>query len=519
VILALTALSHLITTLVVVLASLPLLLKRRGPAALLASWGVGFSLVAFWAVPLLARVGLTTDMRWFPVRDLDAVFPRELWPILILAVAGFGWAAARRKLIGPALTLAILPIAGFYVIQYIDFRKLYNARLLPFWYFIAFLFAGVAVGVAVQAVARRARAGAAARWVAAAGAGLFFLIAGMTGISRTPAWAQWNFSGYEGKAAYAFGEDGSKILQTDYWAEYSGLMATLDTLPEGRVMWEANRDLNRYGTPMALMLTGYWSEGHPSMEGLLFESSLTTPFHFINASEVSQSPSNPIPGLAYPGMDFDRAVAHLALYDVAYYVSFTESATQAAHEQGLQVLATPEPFTVFGLQEASLVDVGAFEPAVWDGEGSFVDASLDWYDDVESLDRWLVEEGPEEWRRVDSALLTGRNPVDVTGDVSNVVLENHKISFTTTAVGVPHLVKVSYFPNWTAQGAEGPYRAAPSLMVVVPTQEEVVIEFKDTWAESSGKMITLAALLGFAAYGVMRWRRRRVTPATATSES
>ena len=50
VILALTALSHIITTMVVILASLPLLLRRRGPSTLFAAWGIGFALAAFWAV-------------------------------------------------------------------------------------------------------------------------------------------------------------------------------------------------------------------------------------------------------------------------------------------------------------------------------------------------------------------------------------------------------------------------------------------------------------------------------------
>ncbi len=53
-------------------------------------------------------------------------------------------------------------------------------------------------------------------------------------------------------------------------------------------MWEANSGWNDYGTPMSPMLFPYWTEGtHPSMEGLFFESSITTPFHFINHSEMS----------------------------------------------------------------------------------------------------------------------------------------------------------------------------------------------------------------------------------------
>jgi len=510
VVLALTALTHLITTLVIVLVSLPLLFKRKGPSAIVGSWALGLGLAAFWAFPLLASLPYTTDMKWFPVRGFEAVFPRELWPVFVLAAAGLAYAVWRRVVLGPILALFVVPVAGYFVIQYIDFRKLYNARLLPFWYFTVFILAGVAVGAAAKAVAQRFRGGPGLRWVATAVAVVFFLSAAALGINKAPKWAGWNFSGYEGKAAYAYGENGEEILQTDYWAEYSGLMQTLDTLAEGRVMWEANSDLNRYGTPMALMLTGYWSEGHPSMEGLLFESSLTTPFHFINASEVSQRPSNPIPGLPYSGMDFDRAVPHLGVYNVEYYVSFTEEATQAAHDYGLDLAARSDPFTVFRLPESSLVDVASFEPAVWDGEDGFVEVAIDWYDDIDGLDRWITADGPPDWRRIDDVAVQSRQPIAITGTVSDITLDDHRISFSTTAIGVPHLVKVSWFPNWIADGAEGPYRAAPSLMVVVPTQSDVVIEFKDRAPEVVGKIISISTILALAGLAYVRRRKIRL---------
>lgn len=510
VLLALTALSHLITTLVVVVVSLPLLFRKRAAGPLVGSWALGFALAAFWAIPLLASIAYTTDMQWWPVQGFDPVFPRELWPILVLATAGLVYAAWRRVILGPAIALLVLPVVGYFAIQFIDFRKLYNARLLPFWYYTAFILAGVAVGALAKSIGQRTRGGRDARMVAAAVGGVFFLAIGALGIDKAPKWAGWNYSGYEGKAAYAFGEDGSPILQTDYWAEYSGLMEALDELPPGRVMWEANSDLNRYGTPMALMLTGYWSEGHPSMEGLLFESSLSTPFHFLNASEVSERPSNPIPGLPYAGLDFDRAVQHLGLFDVAYYVSFTETATEAAKAHGLDVIAQPEPFTVFELPSSDLVDIGRYEPAVWAGDEPFFDAAVEWYDDVSGLDRWLVADGPDSWTRIESATDSSRRSVDISGAVSDVLLEDHRISFRTSAVGAPHLVKVSWFPNWAVTGAEGPYRAAPSLMIVVPTQEEVVLEFRDRWAERLGKLVTLGTLAGL---GFWWWRRRRLSGA------
>ena len=54
--------------------------------------------------------------------------------------------------------------------------------------------------------------------------------------------------------------------------------------------------------------------------------------------------------------------------------------------------------------------------------------------------------------------------------MTNVSWSDESISFDVDQVGVPVLVRVSYFPNWKATGADGPYRVAPNFMVVVPDQ-------------------------------------------------
>lgn len=207
----------------------------------------------------------------------------------------------------------------------------------------------------------------------------------------------------------------------------------------------------------------------------------------------------------------DRAIRHLALFDVAYYVAFTERGATGARDAGLVEVAFAPPWTIFALPDSQLVEVAAFTPAIWGGNGDFLEPSLEWYDDVDNLDHWLVEEGPADWPRVTSVdeRLSFHNPYDQVGVISNLVHEDHRLSFTTSAVGVPHFVKVSYFPNWQVKGADGPYRAAPSLMVVVPTEENVVLEFRNTTAENIGIALTVLALVGLAAYAYLRWRERR----------
>ena len=85
-------------------------------------------------------------------------------------------------------------------------------------------------------------------------------------ISFLPHWLNWNFTGYEGK---------------NDWNQIQSLYTQLDNLKPGRIMWEPNSDMNKYGTPMTLMTIPYFTK-HTSMEGLYFDSSITTPFHFIS---------------------------------------------------------------------------------------------------------------------------------------------------------------------------------------------------------------------------------------------
>ncbi|MEX2132567.1 MAG: hypothetical protein WEB67_00390 [Acidimicrobiia bacterium] len=579
--LALTALSHILTTIVVVFASLFVIGWKKGLVSSALVWVWGFAIAGFWALPLLARIGLTSDMAWTPLSRLEELFPIEIWLLLPLAVFGAVWALRRSRAVAPLIAASLLPVIYFPLPNLLpdllpglfggERWKLWNGRLLPYWYFGVAFFAAVAVGVAVVWASRRLPSRLSMHWVralvvavATVGAGLaadaadfpdyawvLFVIGGMlflvasfwwgesmgtrnylvilastiialgalSGVTFVDGWAKWNYEGYEAKQP---------------WPEYETLMADIAALPPGRVQWEGNSEWNQYGTPMSPMLIPYWTEdSHQSMEGLYFESSLTTPFHFINSSEMSLGASNPIPGLSYNNFQLERGLKHLAIYGVSYYVNITPEAGEEADSiDSMTKVATSGPFGIYALPETQLVEAAGFVPSVYevpergmlaaligsdtvtgsDGEplASFHDMALEWYDDVDNLDRWIVADGPDSWQRIESldereAELTGVSE----GAVSDVVVDDHLISFHTEAVGVPHLVKVSYFPNWEATGAEGPYRAAPSLMVVIPTEENVVIEFNDTWAELSGKILTVAGILALiVAVGVVAFRSR-----------
>src|SRR5262249_46844262 len=117
----------------------------------------------------------------------------------------------------------------------------------------------------------------------------------------------------------------------------------------GRAMWEYEPELDQMGTPDALMLLPYWTNGCiGSQEGLYYESSATTPYHFLNAAELSDHPSNPVRGLNYPSApDVTEGVQHLQMLGVKYFLAVTPDVeAQANANSNLQLVATVGPFSV-----------------------------------------------------------------------------------------------------------------------------------------------------------------------------
>jgi len=95
-----------------------------------------------------------------------------------------------------------------------------------------------------------------------------------------------------------------------------------------------------------LMLLPYWTDGCiDSMEGLLFESSATTPYHFIDQAELSAGPSDPEVGLPYGPLNVTLGVQHLQLLGVRYFIAETaEVEDEAAADPELSLVASTGPW-------------------------------------------------------------------------------------------------------------------------------------------------------------------------------
>ncbi|MHB8219223.1 MAG: hypothetical protein ACYDHU_02710 [Acidimicrobiales bacterium] len=542
-------------------------------------WGastvvIGILLSGWWLVPFGLRLPYATSMGYSNVTTYVAIlFPHaDLWVEIIAGLAVLIAVALRNRFGLVVSTLGGLSALGLVVDPQ---GSLYNVRLLPLWFISVYLAAGWAFAVCIAAAARWVRRDRLAGWVAAlrhetgslqlrrpspppwppgAVAGPVLAIVGAVIVVATPfipalaselphigitpganevsSWAQWNYSGYEGKADYP---------------EYRAVVEMMAKVGRehgcGRAMWEYNSNLNRFGTPEALMLLPYWTGGCiDSMEGLLFESSATTPYHFLNQAELSVAPSEPMVGLPYGPLDIPLGVEHLQLLGVRYFMASSPQIQQAASvDPTLRLVSSTGPWRtnydgqtlsttwdVYSVQQSPLVAPLTREPAVLNGVGPSQSSwlgtvgpqgqpvngpSTAWYD---KPSRWavpLAAGGPANWPRVTASESSHPPSVPVPKTTVTAVHQTaDSVSFHVSRIGTPVMVKVSYFPNWHASGAEGPWRTTPNLMVVVPTSHQVTLTYGTTTVNELGLGCTglgILSLLVLAGVPVVRRRRRR----------
>jgi hypothetical protein len=293
---------------------------------------------------------------------------------------------------------------------------------------------------------------------------------------------------------------------------------------------------------MALMLLPFWTKGCiGSMEGLYFEAAGTTPYHFISAAALSKQSSNPVRELRYDNNDPVKGVKYMQMLGIKYYMAFTPEAVQKADTVAdLVKVGQSGPWHIYELEDLQLVEALDTVPVVinerpGDRRERWLEIGTSYFQHSEEWAALPVDGGPSEWQRVDVKADESRRignegepgrQVDVVVPdstvkatavdevtVSDVQIEDEEVSFTVDKIGTPVLVKVSYFPNWTVSGAKEIYRAAPNMMVVVPTEKTVRLSYEPSGLDQFSYLLTFAGIVL-----VVYMFRRRLRYGTALPE-
>ncbi len=528
---------------------------------------VAVLIAGWWALPFKVRFPYVTNMGYTRNTDFVAGLfplsnPNDAW-LFVLASIGAVLSLANRRRTGEFFTImAVLAALAF---RFMPQSILWNNRVLPFWFLALYLLAGLAVAELYWLVAQRTtnylvtlRAAMLPAplvvlvlvlvWVgfplrilpgehAIANGNYEFLGLPQKSESYIPSWVSWNYSGYQaGCASLATDPGEAASCAKTRWPEYWDIVTALGSISKnygcGDLMWEYQSQMNDYGTPDALTMLPYWTNGCiGSMEGLYYEASATTPFHFIDQSELSLQPSDPMVGIPYSsGPNVALGVQHLQMLGVKYYMALNpQLQQQAAADPSLKLIDTLGPdeisyagntngptgtqrqyWKIYLVLGSARVHPLANQPVVMAGlnnspQPKYLNVMTTWYDTPADWDVYLAATGPSSWARVPygTSKVGVVNGLPVTPEppttVSHIVEHNASISFDVSRTGVPVVVTVSYFPNWQASGATGPYRVSPNLMVVVPTSHHVSLSYGNTPVDYEGWGLSILGLIGLVA--------------------
>ena len=539
------ALCHPIAAIVVILGIAAQMAVRP-----LASWRVtlvhggqalilGVLLSAYWYVPFLwygdaaiaGGFGKRTDYA-------NALLPFNAWFELIfcsLAIVGCVQAVRRRHREFIALALLAI-ICGLFVLL-LPSQAVFNMRFAPYWNLLRLVFTGVGAAWLVR-VGFAARRPFAAIGVASALVGVVtFVIA-------------WNSATLPFEQRTTSGEGDWAVTTSSRWiigpertvtvdqqvqslsfagiergphaAELVELVAMLRRVAGqygcGRLAYEFE-PLSRFGSLYDLQLLPSETDGCISVVNGLVTGSPVSNLQFVAESSWSIRPERYFPDLPYEaGPDLDVGVRYMRELGASYFLTIEASIADGARQtEGLQEVGTVGPWVLFRVEGARLVEPLAAQPIVdtaLDAKDTWADASMQWFIATDPSLRRFSPAGPSTWQRARWQDAGAPLPAGAEGDasvqVTDVVVGDESVRFHVDKVGVPMVVRMSWYPTWQAQGADGPWRVAPNWMVVVPTSNDVVLQVESGAMETFASVVTVLGLLlagALAVYPVVRRRR------------
>jgi hypothetical protein len=584
--LACTGLSHLLPTIWALTVALALIAvwmivsPRYDRRAILRSvvfvFPLSAALAAWWLLPFAANLDYTNDMGWEKsTRYLEFLFPftakhrpgdSQFIAIAFgLAIYGFLralitlWRSSRRSFVHAhedasrtdgdlfVVVLSLITCGAGLLFRFSPQYRLWNARILPFWFLAVILVAAYGVTHLPRFSIRQKVCGLTGGLIMGLGIQLGLmpgwlpiprLSGSMIGVQQArrsgdrnlmTIWTGHNFAGYEAQPG---------------WPEYHALMEEASRVGAshgcGRVMWEHEEvRFATYGTTLSPMLLPYWTNGcMGSIDGVYFESSATLPAHWITATLVSAPTKNgpngeqiysgatdPQRNLPYPQFAADTTLVQrrreamltglrqMRQAGVRFFLTATNETQQIARELATDFLEVGHsgPYTFFRVLGNELVSPLTYEPVVVNGidgaqDGGWLDTHMAAFVNPEKFPEVMVANGPKSWQR---AKVSVNKPVGISTygvgtsitnsntrslpalRITNIKQNSVEISFDVDRVGVPVAVNTSYFPNWIAHGAQGPYRSMPNYMIVVPTKRHVHITYGYSMADRVGWLLFL----------------------------
>lgn len=476
---------------------------KENVKALATVYLLGFFLLAFYLLPLLAALPYTTrySMVWVFLswkQLMKEVFPPIFYPFL-----GMSFLAAlllvirrtprnRETAVRPWAYIAFLSFCaiGLYGLGYR--MKVVDIRFIPFFQF--FLTIGGAGLLTLLGPSLKTRTIAC----------LMVMLLTFMWVDHNETfirqWIRSNFMGFESKRL---------------WDDFSAVNRFLKgSTGDSRVAYEYSLVNEQAGTVRAFENLPLFS-GRSTLEGLQLPASLCVPAIFYLQSGISQRASAPFYQHNYSRFNLDRGIEHLKLFNVGELIVVEEETKkQTRTSPGLALRYRSGPYEVYEVldnPDRYVVPV-SFKPVLIT-EKDWRQRFYQWFRlndlTVPLVFRERTDSGDHN-RFLTAADLDvthmPREPVigSPSVDLKETVTEE-EVLIQGASVGQPLLIKIAYHPNWEVDGADRIYLAAPGFMLIYPRSSCIRLTYGRGPADYIGVSMTILALLV-----ILFWRRNPV---------
>jgi len=309
-------------------------------------------------------------------------------------------------------------------------------------------------------------------------------------IGYIPQWIKWNYSGIESKST---------------WPTLRKIFDAMQgTMQDPRVAYENSPSYEHFGSMRIFESIPHFAN-RATLEGVLLQTPVTSPFVYYMQSEISKAGTGVIPGYPYPAVNAPRGTRRLDLFNARDLLTVTPVVKDALDKDPRwEKTFNLSPYAIYRRKDADgkYVRVPKYQPVLLET------TARRWKKDFH---RWFANDAVLDVPLVASHLLSDedrrlfplkavnpinvpRVPIDRQCEI-NERIDHMEILFTTTCPGVPHWISMSYLPNWHVEGASRVYLVSPAFMLVVPDRPRVRLHFDRVGVDWAGLAASLIGLV------------------------
>lgn len=425
---------------------------KKNPKYLIKLWTGSFLLICFWFIPLISKKRYTATYADMWDITFSQVFPMILLPFVILAVYGLIKAFFKKNEQIIFFSFAILTAFIFYMTSY--YMGFVDIRFIPF----------IQISIIIISAYGFVELFGNKKFLPMLTL-ILVIIFVQSQVTYIDDWIKWNYSGFENK---------------EYWPYYKEINDLLNgTVNDPRIVYEHSMEHDKAGTPRAFESIPLFS-GRSTLEGLYMQSTFTAPFIFYIQSEISEQQSCPFPNRKCTFFNLTAGTKHLRLFNVKHFIAISNKVKSALKNSSeYKLIDESGPYQVYELttNENHYVTVPEYYPI----KVNYKDFYL-WFKDPEPI--LIYSNKNQSIQKI---------KINKTCEVQELIKEE-EILFNTTCPKLPHLIKISYFPNWKSKNKEKIYLASPSFMLIYPENEQNRIYYGTKSSDILGKLLSIIGI-------------------------